>query len=168
MIKSKMGMTDEMNLGVGKGFNSGMQLTGNMKAELFDENGILKDTREVKNTDTTLAHAMVANRISDTVTVAIVNWMELGTGSGQGASDTVLDAYIAGSRTVLDSSTAAAAVLTMVCTFPAGTGTGAVTEAGTFNVVTQNTTDLITYASFAVINKGAGDSLVVTWTLTFS
>ena len=51
---------------------------------------------------------------------------------------------------------------------PAGTGTGAITEAGLFNVVTQNTTDLILYADFAVVNKGAGDSLVITWTLTFA
>ena len=40
--------------------------------------------------------------------------------------------------------------------------------AGVFNVVTQNTTNLILYSDFSVINKAAGDSLVVTWTLTFS
>ena len=39
---------------------------------------------------------------------------------------------------------------------------------GRFNVVTQNTTDLIMYADFSVINKGADDSLVITWTLTFA
>lgn len=168
MFKSQMGMKDKIDISVGKGFKSLINITGNLVAELFDKNGKLKDRREVKNVDTALAHAMVANRISDTVTIAIPNWMELGTGSGQGAGDSVLATYIVDSRTVLDSSTAVAAVLTMICTFPAATGTGAVTEAGTFNVVTQNTTDLITYASFSVINKGAGDSLVATWTITFS
>ena len=168
MLKSVIGMNDEMSLGIGKGFNSGIKLTGNMLAELFDKNGILKNTREVHNVDTTLAHAMVANRISASATIVVPGWMELGTGTGQSASDSTLATYISGSRTALDSSVAVAAVLTMICTFPAGTGTGAVTEAGTFNVVTQNTTDLITYADFAVINKGAGDSLVVTWTLEFS
>jgi len=50
----------------------------------------------------------------------------------------------------------------------AGVGTGEVTEAGLFNVVTQNTTDLILYDDFSVVNKAVGDSLAVTWTLTFS
>jgi len=168
MISEEMSIKDEISFQVGKGFRDGVGMRGFMVAELFNEHGLLKERREVHNTVTTLAHAMCANRISDTVTVAIVNWMELGTGTGQGAGDTTLDAYIASSRTVLDSSTAVAAVLTMICTFPAGTGTGAVTEAGTFNVVTENTTDLITYADFAAINKAAGDSLVVTWTLTFA
>jgi len=168
MIKSKIGMTDKMALGIGKGFNSNIRMTGNMVAELFDKNGLLKDKREIHNVDTTLAHAMVANRISDTPTILVPTHMELGTGSGQGAGDSTLDSYIVDSRTILDSSTGVAAVLTMICTFPATTGTGAVTEAGTFNVATQNTTDLITYSSFDVINKGAGDSLVVTWTLTFA
>ena len=40
-------------------------------------------------------------------------------------------------------------------------------EAGTFNVVTQNTTDMIMYSSFSVINKAAGDTLKITWTVTF-
>ena len=168
MIKDGMGMTDKISFQAGKGFCDRIGLHGVMVAELFDSDGNLKDRREIHNTVTTLAHAMVANRISGTVTIAIPGWMEVGTGTGQGAGDSILAAYIAGSRTALDSSVAVAAVLTMICTFPAGTGTGAITEAGVFNVVTQNTTDLITYADFAVINKAAGDSLVITWTLTFS
>ena len=168
MIKSKMGMSDKVCMEVGKGFNSGIKFTGNMVAELFDENGILKDKREVHNVDTTLAHALAANRISASPTIVVPGWMELGTGTGQTAASTTLASYIVDSRTALDSSSATAAVLTMTCTFAATVGTGAVTEAGTFNVVTQNTTDLLTYSSFTVINKGAGDSLVVTWTITFS
>ena len=168
MIKDRLAINDKVSMQCGKGLHEGVRLSGHFVADLFGPDGMLKDSREVHNVDTTLAHAMTANRLSDTVTIAIPNWMELGTGDSQGAGDSVLDAYIAGSRTVLDSSTAVAAVLTMICTFPAATGTGAVTEAGVFNVVTQNTTDLICYADFSVINKGAADSLVVTWTLTFS
>ena len=54
----------------------------------------------------------------------------------------------------------------MVGTFDAGVGTGAITEAGVFDVVTQNTANMWMSASFAVVNKGASDSLVITWTLT--
>jgi len=167
MIESKMLMTDKVNMGVGTGFIDELSLYGNMTAELFDGNGALKDRREVKNTVTTLCHKMVADQLLVSPAVAKPGWMELGTGTGQTAASTTLSTYISGSRTALDSKTRGAnAIITMVCTFAAGTGTGAVTEAGTFNVVTQNTTDLLTYSSFSVINKAAGDSLVVTWTLT--
>lgn len=53
-----------------------------------------------------------------------------------------------------------------MATFGAGVGTGAITEAGTFNIVTANTVDMWMSASFAVVNKAAGDSIVATWTLT--
>ena len=56
----------------------------------------------------------------------------------------------------------------LVATFAAGVGTGAITEAGTFDVVTQNTVNMWMYSTFSVINKGANDSLQITWTLTAS
>ncbi|MBW2606135.1 MAG: hypothetical protein JRD05_00720 [Deltaproteobacteria bacterium] len=170
MIKDGMRITDEIRFQAGKGFFDAIGMKGIMVAELFDSDGDLKDRREVHNTVTTLAHKMAADQLLASPAVVTPGWMEVGTGSGQGAGDTILDAYIAGSRTALDSKTrgGADAIITMVCTIPAGTGTGAITEAGTFNVVTQNTTDLITYADFSVINKGAADSLVITWTLTFA
>ena len=169
MIKDGMTIKDEISMMVGKGFRDRMGMTGIMVAELFDAQGILKERREVHNTVTTLAHKMAADQLLASPTVVTPGWMEVGTGSGQGAASTTLAIYIAGSRTALDSKTRGAnAIITMVCTFAAGVGTGAITEAGTFNVVTQNTTDLITYADFAAVNKSADDSLVVTWTLTFA
>jgi len=169
MIKSAMGIKDEVSFQTGKGFLDNLGMAGNFVAELFDKNGVLKDKREVHNTVTVLGHKMAADQILESVAVDAPNWMEVGTGTGQDANDSTLATYISGSRTVLDSKTRGAnAVITMVCTFPAGTGTGTITEAGVFNVVTQNTTDLILVSSFGAITKAAGDSLVVTWTLTFS
>lgn len=169
MIIDGMGMKDNVSLQPGKGFNDNFKLCGNMVAELFDSNGVLKDRREVENLVTVLGHQMAADQILAAPAVATPGWMELGTGTGQTSASSILAAYIVGSRTALDSKTRGAnAIVTMVCTFAAGVGTGAITEAGTFNVVTQNTTDMIMYSSFSVINKGAGDSLVVTWTLTFA
>jgi hypothetical protein len=91
--------------------------------------------------------------------------MEVGTGTG---GTTKLNTYVAGSRTALDSKTRSDAVVTMICTFGAGVGTGALTEAGIFDVVTQDTVNMWCYATFAAINKAAGDSLVITWTLTYA
>jgi hypothetical protein len=169
MINDGMMIKDEIRMMVGKGFRDGIGMRGLMIAELFDAHGRMKERREVHNTVTTLAHKMAADQLLASPAVVTPGWMEVGTGSGQDASSTTLATYIAGSRTALDSKTRGEnAIITMVCTFAAGTGTGAITEAGTFNVVTQNTTDLITYADFAAVNKGADDSLVITWTLTFA
>jgi hypothetical protein len=169
MIKDGMMMKDEVKFQMGKGFKDITHLKGFMVAELFGPGGELKERREVHNTVTTLCHKMAADQLLASPSVATPGWMELGTGTGQGAGDSTLATYIAGSRTALDSKTRGAnAIVTMVCTFAAGVGTGAVTEAGIFNVVTQNTTDLLCYADFSVINKAAADSLVITWTLTFA
>ncbi len=53
-----------------------------------------------------------------------------------------------------------------VATFSAGEGTGAVTEAGIFNASTSGT--MLCRTVFSVVNKAAGDTLQVTWTVTFS
>jgi hypothetical protein len=167
-----MKINDKMIMGLGKNLQDKVNLNGgigtNMVAELFNKDGKLIDRREVKNLVTTLGMQMCADQILAAPSVATPGWMEVGTGGSQAAGDTILDAYIAGSRTALDSKTRSGAVVTMVTTFPAETGTGAITEAGVFNVVTENTTQMILYDEFAVVNKGASDSLVITWTLTFA
>jgi hypothetical protein len=168
MLNEGMGMKDKMSVGFGQVMEEGIDSKCNVILELFGKDGKLKDTREIHNVDTTLAHAMVADQFDDSPSIAKPGWMEVGTGTGQDAADSTLAAYISGSRTAITSATATAAAVVFVCTFAAGVGTGAITEAGLFNVVTQNTTDLILVSSFAAVNKAAGDSLVVTWTLTFS
>ncbi len=168
-MDSKMSMQDKVCMDFGKGFRGDLKMNGHFKAELFDISGNLKDAREIHNTVTVLGHKMSADQLLASPAVAKPGWMEVGTGTGQTAASTTLATYISGSRTALDSKTRGAnAIITMVCTLGAGVGTGAITEAGVFNVVTQNTTDLLCYASFSVINKAAGDSLVITWTLTFA
>ena len=51
-------------------------------------------------------------------------------------------------------------------TFGAGTGTGAVTEAGILNASSSGT--LLCRTEFSVVNKGSSDSMTVTWTVTVS
>lgn len=164
-MKDQFRMIDRLMLDVQKGLADGIGPVANMLVELFDAQGRLKESRLVKNTVTTAGKEGSADQLVAAPTYAKPGWMEVGTGS-PGA--TLLGAYIAGSRTVLDSKTRSGAVVTFVCTFPAGTGTGAITECGLFNVVTENTVNMYLSASFAVVNKLAADSLVVTWTLTFA
>jgi len=140
----------------------------NVTLELFGPDGTLKDTRTVHNLVTTLGKYCAAAQILAVPGIVAPGWMEVGEGNGIGVGGTKLADFIAGSRTALTSKTRNNAIVTMVCTFIAGTGTGAITECGVFNIAAEDTTDLILYAEFLVINKGVLDTLTVTWTWTFA
>lgn len=134
--------------------------------QLLGPDGKLKDERIIHNTITELMDAHVADQMSDQGEAAI-GYMNVGTGSGQGAADVGLDTEL--DRNALDSTTQGAAGddndVIYVCTWAAGDGTGAITEAGIQRA--DNNTSMMAYADFAVVNKAAGDSLVITWTITF-
>lgn len=108
----------------------------------------------------------IVSRMKDTTATAMSH-MELGTGTTAAASaDTALQTAIAGSRVALTSTTVSTNTITYVASFPAGTGTGAVTEAGVFNASSAGTMACRTV--FPVVNKQSGDSMTVTWTITVS
>jgi hypothetical protein len=164
--KEQIRVTDQISLGVGKNIGEQIKTKCHMKLQVFDKDGRRKALREVFNTVTNAAKYGIMDQIlaSPTLT-AKPGWMELGTGT---PGSTLLGAYVSGSRTALDSKTRNNNVVTMVCTFAAGVGTGALTETGIFDVVTQNTANMWMNASYAVVNKLSTDSLVITWTLTQS
>jgi len=62
--------------------------------------------------------------------------------------------------------TAGTKTFTMSADFAAGVATGAITEAGVFNASTDGV--MFDRVTFAVINKGADDSMTVTFTFTMS
>lgn len=55
---------------------------------------------------------------------------------------------------------------TITADFPAGTGTGGIEEAGVLNAATAG--DLFDRVVFPVVNKGADDSMTITFTFTMS
>jgi hypothetical protein len=163
MIKEQLSVNDKIALGMKKGMESGLEIKSNFRIELFDENGKLKEVREVHNTVTTAGKNGIADQVLASPSLSKIGWLAIGTGS---PSATLLGAEVA--RVAFDTKTRSNAVVTVVATFAAGTGTGAITEAGTFDVVTANTVNMWMSSSFSVVNKGALDSMVVTWTLTVS
>jgi hypothetical protein len=146
--------------------NDNIKITGDVRIDLFDENGMVKDTREIKNLVVTVGKTFIASRMVG-VAAAVMGWMELGTGTTAAAvGDTTLQTVISASRVALTSGTNASNVVTYVASFPAGTGTGAVTEAGVFNAASAGT--MLCRTVFAVVNKGALDAMSITWTITVS
>ncbi len=145
-------------------FTEDFKITGNVK---FEMNGEL--IREVPNLVTTAGKGFVAASMLKTTSnsPAAMTHMELGTGTtNPAAGDTTLETIVSGSRTAVATPSVSGAVVTYVCTFAAGTGTGALTEAGILNASSGGT--LLCRTEFAVINKGASDAMTVTWTITVS
>ena len=102
--------------------------------------------------------------MTDTTATAMSH-MAIGTGStAAAAGDTALGTESA--RTALTSTTVTNNEVVYVDTFGAGTGTGAITEAGVFNASSGGT--MLCRTVFSVVNKGADDSMTITWTVTVS
>jgi hypothetical protein len=146
-------------------FNENMKAKGRLSIVLKDEDGNVKDTREVDNLVVNTGLAYIASRMKDATATAMTH-MGLGSGStAAAAGDTDLGSLL-GSREALDSTTVTSNAIEYVASFEAGDATGAVTEAGIFNAVSGGT--MLCRTVFSVVNKGASDTMTVTWTITIT
>ena len=137
----------------------GLKLTGKLSIAINN-----KIVREVPNLVVTDGKEYVASRMKDT-TADAMSHMAIGTGStAASASNAALGAEAG--RVSLASTTVTANAVAYVATFAAGTGTGAITEAGILNAASAG--DLLCRTVFSVVNKGASDSMTITWTVTVS
>jgi len=120
-----------------------------------------KIVAEVPNTVVTGGKNWVAQRMNNVNSV--MTHMAIGTSTAAvNVSQTTLSTEIA--RVTLTSTTVSGNSIVYVGTFPAGTGTGAITEAGTFDASSGG--DMLCRTVFTVVNKGANDSMTITWTVT--
>ena len=138
--------------------------TGKLTVEIKDKHGNVKETREATNLVVSAGLDFIASRMKD-ATATAMSHMAIGTGStAAAASDTALGTEAA--RQALTSTTVTANAVAYVASFGAGTGTGAITEAGILNANSSGT--LLCRTVFSVVNKGASDSMTITWTVTIS
>jgi hypothetical protein len=137
--------------------------TGKLIVEIKDKQGNVKETRELENLVVDTGLAYIASRMN--ATPAIMSHMAIGTGTSAAASgNTTLGTEAA--RVALTSTTVTANAVAYVCSFAAGVGTGAITEGGILNAASGGT--LLCRTVFSVVNKGASDSMTITWTVTIS
>ena len=124
--------------------------------------GEVKVDRLEKNLVVTTGKEWIASRMVGTA-ANTMGYMAVGTDATSPASgDTTLGAEVA--RVAVTSQTASTNTVTYVATFSAGTGTGALTEAGLFNANSAGT--MLSRTTYSVINKGSGDEMTVTWVVT--
>jgi hypothetical protein len=144
-------------------FAEQIKVTGQVSIVITGKDGQVKDQREIKNLVVTTGKEFIAARMVGTPTA--MSHMALGSNNtAAAAGDTALGTELG--RVSLASAAASGAVVTYTASFPAGTATGAVVEAGVFNADSSGT--MLCRTVFAVVNKGADDAMSVTWAITVS
>lgn len=146
----------------------GLGLKGVWHVAVYDSEGKLKDERRGHNVITTNGKEALASYLRSAAVSVVTNpfvQVAIGTGStGETAADTALGTETA--RTTGTATYTSGAIYEVTATFPAGTGTGAITEYGLFNSSANGT--MLSRDVESVINKGASDSLIATLQITLS
>jgi len=138
--------------------NDNFALTGALTIAVNNE-----VVQETHNLVVTAGKEWVADRMNNANTV--MTHMAVGTGTtAAAAGDTALGTQL--DRNALSSTTVTNNTIEYACTWAAGDGTGAITEAGIFDASTGG--DMLARTVFSVVNKGAADSMTITWTITVS
>lgn len=139
-----------------------IKMTGELKITVTSPQGNVTHETVIPNLVVTDGKEYIASRMKD-ATATAMSHMAIGTGTTAAAAGDSALGTEAG-REALTSTTVTANSVAYVATFGAGSGTGAITEAGLFNASSSGT--MLCRTVFSVINKGAADTLGITWTVT--
>jgi hypothetical protein len=141
--------------------NEIFKLTGKVHVTVTNEHGEVVEQRAA-NLVVTTGKNFTASRMVG-VADNVMSHMALGSNNTAAAvGDTALLGELG--RVALTAGTATANVVTYTATFGTGVATGGVQEAGIFNASSAGT--MLCRVVFAVVNKGANDTIAITWTVT--
>lgn len=141
-----------------------IKMIGKLDIVVTGPDGKVKQTLSVPNLVVTTGKQYIASRMAGTA-AGVMSHMAIGTGSATPVvGDTTLGSEAG--RVAMSSFTASTNTVTGSANFPAGTGTGALTEAAMLNSSTNGT--MLCRTTFPVVNKAAGDSIAINWTVTVS
>lgn len=148
--------------------NENVKAKGEVSLVLTDENGQIKD-KQSWNMIMNVGLAFITSRMKD-ATAAAMTHLAIGTGT-TAAAGTQTALVTESARVALTSTTQVTTTITndaiqYLATFNPGVGTAAITEAGLFNASSAGT--MLARTVFPVINKGANDTLSITWKITLA
>lgn len=140
-----------------------LALIHNVEVELYGPGGELKERVELHNLIPTVGKEGIIDNLLAAPSLGKPTHMAIGTGTEAAkAGDTKLKTEL--DRNTLAEKTRSGTAVTMKGEWAAGDGTGAITEAGLFSASSEGT--LFAHAVFSVVNKGAEDTLTITWKIT--
>lgn len=135
----------------------------NVHIVLRGPDGKIKQEETIHNLIVTVGKNGIADQLVASPSINKPSHMGIGTGTtAAAAGDTALETAL--DRNALTSKNRSGNVVTMVGDWAAGDGTGAITEAGIFDASSSG--NMYARAVFSVVNKGALDTLSITWTFT--
>jgi hypothetical protein len=137
-------------------------IIGNVSITKFNGEGAILEKINVPNLVVNFGKNYIASRM---VSTSLTNMTHVAFGSNSTVAvggDSTLGTELG--RVVLSSASALDNVVTYTATFPAGVATGAIQEAGLFNASSAGI--MLARTTFPVVNKGAGDILAITWTVS--
>jgi hypothetical protein len=141
-------------------FFEDLTMTGQLKIVLNDE-----VVQETNNLVVTAGKEWVADRMKGSNSA--MSHMAIGTGStAAAAGNTALGNELDRNSLSTAGGTVSGATITFECTWAAGDGTGAITEAGIFDASSGG--DMLARTVFAVVNKGSSDVMTISWVVTVS
>ena len=141
-----------------------LKARGQVQVEILDAAGALKEKIHIPNLVVQVGRNFIAERMTNQ-TDAVMSHMATGTDNTTPASgDTTLGTE--NGRVTLDSIVVNANVVTYTATFPPGTSTGALVEAGVLNASSAGI--MLCRTTFDVVNKAAADTMIITWAITIS
>jgi hypothetical protein len=138
---------------------------GQLNILLTGSDGKVKVNETVKNLVVDAGKGWIAARMTEASIPDEMSHMAVGTDNTAAAGgQTTL--VTENARVALSTTTISTNTVEYVATFGAGTGTAALVEAGILNAGSGGT--LLCRTVFSVVNKGADDTLTITWTITIN
>ncbi len=140
-----------------------ISVRGNLNIVVYSKDNVIKEDIKVKNLVVATGKDFIAERMTANTT-NVMSHMAIGSGNvSPTVSDTLLVAEIA--KVALTSANVTNNTVTYVATYPAGTGTGTIAEAGIFNAASANTGTMFCRTRFNEVNKASDDIIVITWNI---
>lgn len=148
--------------------NDKLKISGALSLVLYDSEGNVKEQRNINNLVVTPGKNWIASRMQAN-TSAVMSYMSIGSGNTDPViADAMLGNELGKVALANTGGYQVANTVTYDATFPAGTGTGSITEAGIFNASGTNTGTMLARTKFGIITKGALDTLSVSWVVSIT
>jgi hypothetical protein len=144
--------------------SNNLKVIGNLIVVKTSEVDGKREEYHHKNLVVTAGKSVIAARLAGN-TAAVMSHMAVGTGNTSPVvGNTTLETELARVALTVAGGTPSSNTISYSASYPAGTGTGALAEAGIFNDSTVGS--MLCRTVFPVINKSASDAITVTWTIS--
>jgi hypothetical protein len=150
--------------------NDSFKLTGSVTVKLIGPDGVVKQEHTNSNLVVTIGKSYLATWLAaNSQAGKFMPYIGLGnvaTGPASGDIQLNSECTAPGYSRSLGTLSSLSNVWTNSATFAPGNGTDAIVEAGLFTASTSGT--MLAHQTFPVYNKQAGDTMTVTWNISFN